>query len=141
MQANVVSSPFTPIDLSPPQESDPASGADDQPLWFIVPVLEILEQRHQAFVTSMLASPGNFCFGTLNRLAKALTVERFQQVVEGMHLESLDCVLIVGCYKNDRGHFGASYRLEHFEAAHLGHLHVQEKQVGLQFRDGCHRTT
>src|SRR5258708_8948994 len=86
MQAHVVVGSFNPIYVFHPQEEDPTSRTDDQTLRFTALFLEIFEQRHQTFVESMLSPLGNFRFGAMDGLAKALPVERFQQVVEGMDL-------------------------------------------------------
>ena len=62
--------------------------------------------------------------------AQPLGAERLQQVVDGVHLEGAQRVLIVGG-DEDHGDVAAD-QLEHLEAVELRHLHVEQQQIGLQ---------
>jgi len=63
--------------------------------------------------------------------AKRSARDRFQQVIECMHFERLQREFIIGRHKNDErstrrriGQVGGE-----FDAAHAGHLHVQQDDV------------
>ena len=47
-------------------------------------------------------------------------------------------VLIVGRHEDHERHPFAADRLDHLEAVHLGHLHVEKRQVGLVIDDCRH---
>ena len=75
----------------------------------------------------------------LERLPKAVAAERLQQVVERVHLERAERVLVVGGDEDDRRHLLGTDGLDDAEAVDTGHLHVEEHQVGhlvLNRRDG-----
>src|SRR5215213_3147716 len=65
----------------------------------------------------------------LPRRVKPLAVEGLEEVIKGMHLESAYGILIVGSYEDDIRSGLWIERLEHLEAAQLGHLNVQEDEV------------
>ena len=67
---------------------------------------------------------------TLQGSLKTFAIERLQEVIRRVCLESPDCELIVGGDKNDRGQPGAIERFDNAEAIQFGHLHVQKDQVG-----------
>ena len=60
-----------------------------------------------------------------------LRAERLQQVVDGVHLERPQRVLVVRG-DEDRPALVAPEQLEHLEAVQLRHLHVEQHQVGRQ---------
>ena len=64
------------------------------------------------------------------RLLEPLGAERLQQVVDRVHLERAQRVLVVGGDEDDRQ--VAPEQLEHLEAVELRHLHVEQHQVRLQ---------
>src|SRR5262245_16604388 len=70
------------------------------------------------------------------RFAQTLGTDRFQEVVDRMHLECTQRVLIVGGRKYDRDL--ASNQIEDFEPVELRHLHVEEQQIRRQLRYGLH---
>src|ERR1051326_5891474 len=65
-------------------------------------------------------------------MGKALIVERLQQVVKRMNVESLQSILIERGNKDDRLDLFRSDLCEHVEAVHLGHLDVEKDQIGRQ---------
>ena len=71
------------------------------------------------------------------RLAQTFGADRLQQVVDRVHLECADRVLVVGG-REDHRHVAAD-QVEHLEAVELRHLDVEEQQVGRQLRHGLHR--
>ncbi len=60
--------------------------------------------------------------------------ERLQQVVDRVHVERPQRVLVVGRDEHDR-HVAAD-QFEHLEAVELRHLDVEKQQVGMQLGDG-----
>ena len=60
-----------------------------------------------------------------------------QHVVDRVHVEGADRVLVEGRHEDD-GHVAAE-QLQHLEAVELGHLHVEEQQVGGEVVHGLHR--
>ena len=60
----------------------------------------------------------------------------FKQVIGRVRVEGADGVLVVGGGEDD-GRAGID-QLQHFEAIELGHLHVQEQQIGSGLGDGFH---
>jgi hypothetical protein len=80
--------------ISSAQEKDPTSGTDDQPFRFTALLLEIFEQCHQTVVEFHALVSRQFPLWRDRRLAETLAIERLQQVVEGIQLESLDCIVV-----------------------------------------------
>ena len=66
-----------------------------------------------------------------------LLVERLQQVVDRVHLERLDRILVKGGGENDLGKsdFLVEQFLDDAEAVEAGHLHVEKDQVGIVLAD------
>ena len=78
-----------------------------------------------------LAPPEPFA-RPLQRGGQTLGAERLQQVVDGVHVEGAQRVLIVG---GDEHHGDvAADQLEHLEPVELRHLHVEQQQVGVAAR-------
>ena len=97
---------------------------------------EVLDERQQpaAEVAGLVAF--DLLAGALERVVEALAVERLQQVVERPDLERPQRVLIVGGDEDDERHALGADRLDHLEAVHLRHLHVEEHQVRRVIQDG-----
>src|SRR5262245_40320344 len=68
---------------------------------------------------------------------EAVRGHRLQQVVDRVHLEGLERVLVEGGDEDDR--LLPPDQLEHLEPRELRHLDVEEHEVGLQLRDRLHR--
>ena len=82
-----------------------------------------------AFELELTADP-------LDGAAQPCGVERFQEVVDRVHLEGLQRVFVV---RGDEHHDADGIRsdsLEHVEAGDLRHVHVQENEVGMLPADG-----
>ena len=76
----------------------------------------------------------------LDRLLQALRLDRLQQVVDRVHLERLDRVLVERGHEDDVAcQLPLDQPARHLEARQPGHLHVQEHHVGLQALDGSQR--
>src|SRR6266850_1909046 len=70
-------------------------------------------------------------------LGQALLSDRFQKVVESMHLECTDGVVTVGSCENDDGPFVLWKGIQNCKAIQPGHLDVEEYDVRLQLLNGC----
>src|SRR5262249_44024290 len=136
VQTNVIVGGFNPVYFLRLHEKYSAGGFD-QKLLFIFglrPALARfcfpLQQREQS-----LFQPGGFALFNLNpgpvdRQRETLVIEGLEQVIERLHLEGLERILIVSRDEDDGGNLPEINLLQHVEAAHLRHLHVQKKQVG-----------
>ena len=72
---------------------------------------------------------------TRQRLVDALRAEGFQQVVQRLGFERLQCEPVVRSDEDHHRHGLRTHRREHFETGHAWHLHVEEQQVRLQLPD------
>ncbi len=63
------------------------------------------------------------------RLAQALVGEGLEQVVDGGDLERVERELVVGRHEDDGRHRVRADLLQHLEAVHARHLHVEEDEV------------
>src|SRR5436190_22690765 len=70
---------------------------------------------------------------------KAPLAERLEQVVQRALFKGLHSVLIVRGNEHHDRPLARVQRLQHFEAVHPGHLHVQEHKLRLELPDGFHR--
>jgi hypothetical protein len=79
----------------------------------------------------------DFSFGALNGFGDAGLVKGLQDVVDGVHVESLYGVLVEGSGENNVRHF--EFTLDEFlqdaEAVEAGHLHVEKNEIGRMFLD------
>jgi hypothetical protein len=68
----------------------------------------------------------------LEGLLQAHGFDRFEQVVDGIHLKCLDGVLVEGCHENQRRRLIPLFEQppRHLEPPEPGHLDIQEHQVG-----------
>ena len=76
-------------------------------------------------------------------------VERLEQEVEGVNFECFQCMVVVRRHEHDRRGFAsvpqrsfgiaALQGLDDVEAVDIGHLHVEEDQVGILIVDGAQR--
>ena len=101
-----------------------------QPLQVLRGGLERFQQGRQARGQVAGLPAFHLVLGPLEGFLEAFPVEGLQQVIEGVHLEGAQGVVVVG---------GASvHSAQHGEAVHLGHLHVEEQQVRRVLLDGGH---
>src|SRR5262245_1737613 len=70
--------------------------------------------------------------GPFERGAEAISVERLEQVIQGMHLERLEGIAIVGGDEDHDWHGRVRQAGENAEAVQERHLHVEEHEVGLE---------
>jgi len=73
------------------------------------------------------------------RGGEARLVDGLQQIVDGVRLERLDGVLIVGRDEHHQRHGLLRQPREHLESRHAGHLDVEEHQVRLVLLDSRER--
>ena len=69
--------------------------------------------------------------------AETILVHRFQNVVEGLGFESLQCVLIVSGDEDGQRHVLDAHLAHHGEPIEARHLHIEEHDLGAQARDGA----
>ena len=65
---------------------------------------------------------------------EAIGAEGLQQIVDGVNFEGFDRVAVVGGDENDGGVLADQF--EDFEAVELGHLNIEEHQIGFLLGDG-----
>ena len=65
-----------------------------------------------------------------------LAIERLEQVIDRMNIESLEGKLVVGGDENDGGPFRLGESLNDLEPIHFGHLDIQKNQLGAEAGDG-----
>src|ERR1700752_151489 len=103
--------------------------------------LQLLEQSENVPVSFATLVNSDLFFDSLPRGIESLVIKRLQQVVEGMHLEGSDGVVIVGCNEDHvRSRLGFERR-KNLEAAQLWHLYIQKDKIGLERFDRIHRFT
>ena len=138
VQPHVVPGSLDPIDLVGAQEEQAPTRLDDQAIRPRLIAPQILDERQQPPAEIAALVPLDLMPRALERLGEALTIERLQQIIERAHLEGSQRMLVVGGHEDDERHPLAADRLDHLEAIHLGHLHVEEHQVRLVVDDGRH---
>ena len=74
-------------------------------------------------------------FGTGECLAEARRVIRLEQVIDGMHVEGADRVLVEGGDEHDRRQRRFFEPLQNAEPVEVGHLHVEEDHLGPKCAD------
>ena len=67
----------------------------------------------------------------LHGLGQTLLVDRFEEIIERMGLESLEGVFVKGGHKNDDRHIGADQGLDDGKTVEPGHLDIEKNQLGL----------
>ena len=129
VQADVVAGGFDPVDLVHPQEEQPSGRLDHQTVGARLIPAQVLDQGEQAPAQVAGFVALDLLARALQGLGEALAVERLEDVVEGADLEGLQGVLVVRGDEDHQRHALRPDRVDHVEAAHLRHLHVQEHQV------------
>ena len=71
--------------------------------------------------------------GALDGFGDARLVEGLEDVVDGVHVESLDGVIVEGGGEDDlrQALFAFEKLFDYAEAVEAGHLHVEEDEVGI----------
>jgi len=79
----------------------------------------------------------DFAFDALNGFGDAGLVEGLEDVVDGVHVEGLDGVVVKGRGEDDVGNFefALDELLEDAEAVETRHLDIEEDEVGIVFLD------
>jgi len=92
-------------------------------------VQHLREQRDQPLARLHRRGPCMMVARALEGALEALRRHRLEQVVERVHLERADRVLVEGRDEDDRRHPRRPARVDHREPVHPRHLHVEEEQV------------
>jgi hypothetical protein len=75
------------------------------------------------------------------RLAKSVSIERLEQVIECVVFKRSQGIAVIGSDKNDRGHLFRTDGLDHTETIQHGHLHIQKHEIGSLGADAGDRVT
>src|SRR6516164_7458473 len=82
-------------------------------------------------------APGAYVFAhARERGGEARLIDWLEQIVDGVRLEGLDGVLVVGGDEHHHRHRFLRQMRQHLETRHAWHLDVEEHQVGLVLLDG-----
>src|SRR5215510_14235171 len=131
VQRYIVPLRFDPVDLIRLEKEDAASGFYDHPVEIFATRPSICYQRQQALTEITISFAANLPAGPLERGRKSLFVERLEQVIDCMHVKSLQRVAIIRCDEDDERQARRIKGLDHLETVDLRHLHVQENEVGM----------
>jgi hypothetical protein len=137
VQADVVARGLDPVDVLDADEVDAPAGFDHQALGAGAAAGGAPEQLPEALAQGRGAPLPDLRLGALQGGGEAAFVERLEQVIQGVHLERLQRVAVVGGDEDDRGRHRVAQGLQDAEAVQAGHLHVQEHQVGAQLPQGA----
>ena len=77
--------------------------------------------------------------GAIQRLMKALVVERLQEIIESVHVERLQGELVVGGDEYHHGGIQPVERGQQLEAGQPWNLNVQKQEIRVQLADGSQR--
>ena len=101
--------------------------------------LEILDELEEPPLEIAVGRTLEVLPRTDERLVKTLPVERLQQVVERVHVEGAQGVVIEGGHEDDQRHARRADGFDDLESARAGHLYVEKDQVRFQASDGVDR--
>lgn len=123
VDASVIVGGFDPVDVDKFDEKDFSGALDDEAL-----------ELGRSFATE-----SDLLFGALECEVKARVVKGLEEIVEGTGLEGAESVLIVGSGEDDCGRQVFAEALDYFEAVTLGHLDVEEEEIGFRIANdgGC----
>src|SRR5262245_15386586 len=137
VQGDVVVRGFDPVDVDEIDHdyavAQPDRQSAQEPLAAAGEIVEEVEHARIEHCPAVLRDAGS---RTLQRLRKFFSTHRLEQKVEGVHLESAQCVAIERRHENDGRQAIAADRLEHVETVHLRHLDVEQHNVRRQRTDG-----
>jgi len=96
---------------------------------------ELRDELFEAF--SGIGLGFDFAFDALNGFGDAGLVERLENIVDGIHVESLDGVVVESGGEDNVRNFEVAFNefLEDAEAVETGHLDVEENEIGIVFLD------
>ena len=77
--------------------------------------------------------------GLVEGRSEAVFIDRFQHVVDGVHVEGALCVLVVRGDEQDHRHVTALQLTEHAEPIKPRHLHVETDQIRPEFTNQRYR--
>ena len=97
----------------------------------------VLHERDQPPRELLFASLGQPRPRAGQRLLEALAAKRLEQVVEGVHVEGAQRVLVVRRHE-DRERHGVAHFGDDAKAVEVRDLQVEEHQVGAQAANGLH---
>ena len=137
VKLDVIGRGFNPFDFGGAEEDDLAATANDQPVAIGIDVPQERQQFLIVFSTAISAARSSLhlALDPQHRIHEPLLLEWLEQVIDGMRVEGFHRILVIGGYENDRRQMGLRDGFEDTEPIELGHLHVEEDEVGLEFHD------
>src|SRR5690349_6559734 len=107
-------------------------------LWLLL-LFQQVDKRFQTFTRR--GRCGEFLPRFFHRLRNAFFVERLEEVVNGIHFEGTDRILIECSRKHDlrKWMFFVDKLFDHLKAIEAGHLHVEKYQLGIMLADELYR--
>ena len=104
MQAHVVAGRLDPVDVVGAEEEHAAARLDDQAIQLRRFRLDVVDEREQPAPEVAGASAFELGARMRERLLETIAAERLEQVVERVHFERAQRVLVVGGDEDDRRH-------------------------------------
>ena len=141
VQLDVVAGRFNPVDLVRAHEKDASAGFDDEPLETLRGRLQILNELEQASLEISVRAPLELLTGSPERLREPISIERLEQVVERVHVERAQRVVVERRHEDDERHPLRPDGLDDLETVGAGHLHVEKDQVWLKPPDRVDRVS
>lgn len=135
VEADVVIGGFDPIDFVHAEEEDASFGFDDEAVGGPVFGAEVGEQVGEVLVEGFGLAGADAIEGALEGGLEALAVEGFEEVIDGVDFEGFEGEAVVGGDEDDDGEGVEVEGLEDGEAIELGHLDIEEDEVGLVLFD------
>src|SRR4051794_633490 len=100
VQAQVVAGGLDPVNLFHLEEENTSARLDDQPLQMLAPRPDVAQEGEQLLARLGALIAADVGLGSFEGPGKAVAIEGFQQVVEGLHLEGTQGVAVVGRDEN-----------------------------------------
>jgi hypothetical protein len=134
VQIDVVLRRFDPVDVGGVEKEDPSRLAHDEPRERRIGTRGFPHMRG-----IRRAAAARDAHRAFDRRVEALLVERLEQVVERVHFERAQRVLVIGGSEDHERQLVVVERCEDVEAGARGELDVEEQQLGAETVDERHR--
>src|SRR6185369_2570313 len=108
----------------------------NEAIWYLLFSSQVSQQRQELIVNVAILQAADHCLGSFQSLLESVTVEGLQQIVERVHLEGFQSILIVGSDEDHGGHSFSADSFDYFKTIHRRHLDVEENEVGTQLANG-----
>src|SRR5262249_30466681 len=74
---------------------------------------------------------GEFLAHLVNSLPEPLPVRGFKQIINRVHFEGVDCVLVERCHEDNQWQSIKFEHLQYCKTVQVWHLHIQQDEIGL----------